>query len=262
MIEVHFTTVISPYDFEFQKVLKNIIPDYELAVLDKIPYVAPKCEFISARLLARQVIASKLRIPMKSVQLIVGDSGGLTIKDSDYSISISHTRNIAVVGLSNSGPLGIDFEDSMQLSGQSSWYRTVLRLAGQLEKALRSGVESEMVYLALKVWCLCEAKAKYSGLDLYSVLKTSKHWLSLHESPEDIWVRTESGSFLTTQSVKPYCQLAVFSETSENISCVEHDWLPVLKREAGNLPEYIFRPKRIAFSLKNFLERGHNKVCF
>lgn len=155
------------FDLELYNKLSLLISPYKKAQLDSLKSSADKKIRLYAEILVRIAIHQDLAMKNSSISLATNKYGKLYLANNDsYHFSISHTRNMIAVAVSNE-PVGVDVE--------------MIR-SDNLKIAKRFFTENEIAYIEenpsgiferfFEIWTKKEAYLKFLGTGLNTSLKS------------------------------------------------------------------------------------------
>ncbi len=137
--EVHVWGWTLSGDAEELEPLERFLSDDELTRMRRIRFAADREQFVKARGGLRQILGRYLLQAPESIRFMYGEYGKPTLAEAKgIHFNLSHTKKIAVVALTITGPLGVDVEDwlpvepalgSQFFSGQE--LETLKTLSGQ-----------------------------------------------------------------------------------------------------------------------------------
>ena len=141
---------------------------------------------IRQQLYLRLLFGRYLGLPGKDVRMMKTAEGKPYLADHSLKISLSHTRQWLAVGVSASGPIGIDIEMNRVIARASAMAK---RCYSEKEAAFIDSLdEPERSRLFLDRWIRTEALVKAQGVTLAKSL-SGIHFdlpeLSLHATPAD-----------------------------------------------------------------------------
>lgn len=147
-------TILSPDEEERASRMKNAL--------------AQQC-FLNTRTALRCVLAAYLGCFAKEIVFDYNPSGKPFIEGNPYSFNLSHSKDLALIGISTVEAIGIDLEYLKPLSTMTAIVR---RFFSDSEKEqFLSLPDKEGLLFFYQAWTKKEALAKAKGLSIFHVLK-------------------------------------------------------------------------------------------
>jgi 4'-phosphopantetheinyl transferase len=153
-----------PQDVAFDAALGRMLDDRDRRRLRTLPRPAARGRFVASRLLLKHLVAAVSGVAPEAVCLAYQPGGRPYARCAGVGrveVSLSHTGELLVAGVSRRGRIGVDVE----AAGRPMWYADVgRRLCAPAERAALAGLaEPERERALLRLWTLKEAYTKALG---------------------------------------------------------------------------------------------------
>ncbi|MCP4129249.1 MAG: 4'-phosphopantetheinyl transferase superfamily protein [Gammaproteobacteria bacterium] len=144
--------------------------------------------FIRARGAMRTILGNRLGVPAAQLEFGLGEHGKPFIRrpESDIEFNLTHSRGMALLAVSATGPVGIDLEC---IRSRPSQLKIAQRLfpAGIYQR-LSALPANQLAAAFTERWTEFEARAKLHGAGIFSAKVEQEGVRTTHFSPRQGWV--------------------------------------------------------------------------
>jgi 4'-phosphopantetheinyl transferase len=147
-------------DEELAPLIRVLSPD-ELHRAAQLRFARDGRRFMAGRGLLRNVIASYLRCPAQEINLVYGARGKPALATADLQFNLAHSDGLAIIGLTRSGPLGVDVERVRPLQDLTRLVNGFFSPRERLEMTALPPEDQQMAFFTC--WTRKEAYLKATG---------------------------------------------------------------------------------------------------
>jgi 4'-phosphopantetheinyl transferase len=138
----------------------HVLSDDERGRADLFHHATGRNRYVAGRTFLRTTLSRHIEVPAADIRFVYGETGKPALENASVHFNLSHSRNIAVLGVANV-PIGVDVEYIDDIDNLESTSGVALRPAERTAVFAATGRERLLRFY--RFWTLKEAVAKAIG---------------------------------------------------------------------------------------------------